>query len=131
MIYMNEKEKILNKLRLSLGKKVHETIDNMSRIDEYYVLNSSITKNSDFEKNPLISKFTIYNLEKVPLAEMLLEDQKIEMDASVEFLASKNIPKIGKELNYVSSAHLYVKIYAEVKYNQHLKEIEIHNIIIR
>jgi len=129
---MSTQEKMLEKLRTDLQTKVEAYFESIERFGGQYILNSKVTTASAFEKNKFCSEFVVYNLNQLPVAEIMLGNaNEISVLADIRVATSSNIPKCGKDLNTWSSSIFGITIDAEVTFNPESKEIEVSRIEVR
>ncbi len=129
---MSNKEKIVENLRMDLQPMVESYFDSIEKFENQFILNSRITKGSPFEKSTFCSNFTIYNLNEIPITEIILGDcEEIILASDIRIATSGLKPKEGKELNSWSSSIFGITINAEVSFNQETKSIEVLKVKVR
>lgn len=129
---MSSQEKMIEKLKYDLNVKVEQYFDSIDRFEHEFVLNSKITKDSPFEKNPFCSEFTLYNLDKLPITDVIIGDLKeINVTGNIRIATSSLLPKKGKELNSWSSSIFGISINAKVSFSQETRAIEVSKVEVR
>lgn len=129
---MSDTEKILYDFDSKLREKITEFFDSQVMFGGQYVLNSTITKDSSFEKSPLCSNFGFYNISDIPVTEIILGNlDEVVIEGEVKVATFNRPTKRGKELNNWSTTIFGITVQAKVTFNAGDKLIEIDEITVR
>lgn len=129
---MSETERLLFDFESKLRNEITAYFESIETFDNKFILNSSITAGSAFENNMLCSKFRFFDLNDLPVSEIILGGlTEVMILGGVNVATSTRRPNRGSELNLWSLTDFGISIRAKVSFNSELRKIEITEITIR
>ena len=126
------KERLLQKFTTALKEHVVLFFEHKEMYDHKYILNSKITVGSTFERNPLIHQFQVYNMDKLPLTEIILgEITSVIIPATGRLAVWSSKPKMGKELNSFVSEFYSFSLHVNLTYDKDSESISVSSLDVR
>ncbi|MDX2362001.1 MAG: hypothetical protein QNK23_14420 [Crocinitomicaceae bacterium] len=129
---MSTTEKVMQDFQNKLRIEITKYFNSINRFDSKYILNSSFTAGSTFEKTTFCSEFRFYNVHELPVPAIIFGDvHEVSIEGEVKVATSTRPPKSGKELDSWTSTLFGISIFTEVSFDNDEKVININNLVIR